>query len=383
MGSSTDPSSLPSASSPDLILTQATPSERERIWSLTHAQWGGILSHEQYVAREAYLRTVPLQITHWILTDRTSPADRRPILSSCDTYRKRALSCVPSASGTLTEGVAHGIGAVFTDPTYRGRGYASRMLAELGPALKTWQVPPGQSRALFSVLYSDIGKSFYARSGWAAFPSSHLAFPQLPPSTTSTPAADVASPIGYHETAELCAADEALLRAALPRRAAEKGTATVALVPDLDSMLWHLMREDFIAKRVFPDRSPPAVKGAVWHPPQGKGRVWAVWTRAYYGEVGTLHLLRLVVEDEGAPEEVNARGVAAVVRAALEQAREWRCREVQTWNPSAKLTALVERAGLKAEYVERDSESIASLMWYGEGRTEDVDWFYNEKFGWC
>lgn len=396
MGSSTEPSFLPSASSPNLVLTQATPSERERVWALHHRKWGGILTQEQYIAREAYLRNVPLQknggITHWILTDSSKPPDQRPILASCDTYRKRALSCTPS--GSLSEGIAHGIGAVFTDPQYRGKGYASRMLKELGPVLRTWQSADGGRDVFFSVLYSDIGKSFYAKSGWAAFPSSHLAFPALasvprdeqqPPTTTNgsepkSAAVAKATPIGYHEPAELCAADEQLLRESLPRRAAGAGRAAVALVPDLESVLWHLMREDFILKHIFGGRTP-AVRGAVCGEEKGR-RVWAVWTRAYYGEVGTLHLLRFVLEDEDAPEEDNVAGIRAVVGVARAQAAEWRCREVQTWNPSPKMRALVERAGLEAEFVERDSESIASLMWYG-GETTDVDWFYNEKFGWC
>jgi GNAT superfamily N-acetyltransferase len=390
MGSSTDASSLPDASSPDLILTQATPLERERVWALHHRKWGGILTLEQYIAREAYLRNVPLQkdggITHWILTDSTQP-DGRPILSSCDTYRKRALSCTPA--GELTDGIAHGIGAVFTDPQYRGKGYASRMLKELGPALKAWQAGGQQQpagTALFSILYSDIGKSFYAKSGWAAFPSSHLAFPALPSGPVAQenglkPAERIAqaSPIGYHEPAELCAVDEELLRKALPRRAAETGRAQVALVPDLESVLWHLMREDFIVKHAFDGRTPD-VKGAVYGD-KGK-RVWAVWARAYYGEVGTLHLLRFVLEDEDAPEEDNVKGIRAVVELAKQQALEWRCREVHTWNPSEKMRALVDKSGLEVEFVDRDSESIASLMWYG-GETGDVDWFYNEKFGWC
>lgn len=417
MGSSTDPCFPPPASSPDLMLTQATPAERERVWALHHRKWGGVLTEEQYIAREAYLRNVPLQkddgITHWILTDSTQPPDRRAILSSCDTYRKRALSCDPPSSssssggggGVVAEGIAHGIGAVFTDPQYRGRGYASRMLKELGRALRTWQADRGRD-VFFSVLYSDIGKVFYAKSGWAAYPSSHLAFAAAPaqargggggeqegarsPGATNGSASQQsrsrshaagveATPIGYHEPAELCAADERLLREALPRRAAEAGRTTVALVPDLESVLWHLMREDFIVKHVFGGRTP-AVRGAVWGQP-GR-RVWAVWTRAYYGEVGTLHFLRFVVEDEGAPDEDNAAGIRAVIEVARAQAAEWRCREVQAWNPSPKMRALVEKAGLEAEFVERDSESIASLMWYG-GESNSVDWFYNEKFGWC
>ncbi|KAB5532769.1 hypothetical protein GE09DRAFT_376730 [Coniochaeta sp. 2T2.1] len=386
MGSSTTPQHPVSDS---LILTTATPQEREKIWSLHHEQWGGALTHEAYLERESYLRNAPLQrlggITHWLLTTSTSSSSSspRPILSSCDTYRKRAVSCTPD--GTLKEGIAHGIGAVFTDPQYRGKGYASRMLKELGEVLKTWQTEKEGGEALFSVLYSDIGKTFYAKSGWEAFPSGHMAFPpagegeEKETNGEVVQGKDKAHPIGYHEPAELCAADEELLRKKLPLRARETGRTAVALLPDLDSVLWHLMREDFIAKNVF--GKTPAVKGAVYGE-KGK-RVWGVWTRAYYGEVGTLHFLRFVLEDEDGDEEENARGVREVVRVAQREAREWKCKEVQSWNPGEKLRAAVRRAGLEVSFVERDAESIASLMWYGEGRTLDVDWVYNEKFGWC
>jgi len=71
------------------------------------------------------------------------------------------------------------------------------------------------------------------------------------------------------------------------------------------------------------------------------------------------------------------------VRVAQAEAAEWRCRDVQSWNPDQRLRGLVEKSGLQFELVDRDAESIASLMWYGEGQTDDVDWFLNEKYGWC
>jgi hypothetical protein len=40
---------------------------------------------------------------------------------------------------------------------------------------------------------------------------------------------------------------------------------------------------------------------------------------------------------------------------------------------------------LEHSEVEREEESIASLMWYGEGSgaSDDIEWVGNEKYGWC
>lgn len=53
--------------------------------------------------------------------------------------------------------ISHGIGSVFCDPVYRGKGYAVRMLSELGKILDTWQ-QQNEDKADFTVLFSDIGK---------------------------------------------------------------------------------------------------------------------------------------------------------------------------------------------------------------------------------
>lgn len=52
---------------------------------------------------------------------------------------------------------SHGVGSVFCNPEYRGRGYAHRMINELGKMLDNWQ-QKNDERASFTVLYSDIGK---------------------------------------------------------------------------------------------------------------------------------------------------------------------------------------------------------------------------------
>ncbi|KAK3898779.1 lysine acetyltransferase [Staphylotrichum tortipilum] len=370
--------------------------ERERTCTLTHPKWGPALSRRDYLLRENYLTTVPLArdggITHWILTVAGLPAGERPILSSCESLRKRAVYC---DGGKVVEGVAHGIGSVFTEEGYRGRGYASRMMREVAGRLRGWQAGRGvvggegdedgvaRGRVLFSVLYSDIGKSFYAKHGWEPFESCHVAFE---PAAGKTEGGGIARPIGYHELAELCAVDERLLRAELSRGGGGRGRkkTRVAVLPELDALLWHLMREDYMTKCIF--GKTPTVRGAVAGEP-GR-RVWAVWMRGYYGglnkdEGNTLHVLRVVVEDAEQADEELVDGFRSIVQMAQGEAAEWKTQDVQVWNPTAKVRGLMDKCGIEFEVVERDVQSIASLMWYGEGSTDEVEWVANEKYAWC
>ncbi|KAK3389624.1 hypothetical protein B0H63DRAFT_102332 [Podospora didyma] len=388
MGStSPSPPGLPDASSPTLILMHPTPAERQRTWSLTHPKWGGALEHDDYLAREQHLTETPLTkdggITHWILTDSSLPPDQRPILSSCESLRKRAVASSPSDATKLQDGIAHGICSVFTDPQFRGRGYASRMMRDLGGRLKEWQ---GES--LFSVLYSDIGKAFYARHGWAPFESAHLAFPPSRDAKTSGGGDSslrlLKSP---DEVVELCAADEKLLRRTIIQRTtSQKGKRRcVALLPDERTLRWHLMREDFMTEHIFGRTTE--IRGAVYGSEEGK-RLWAVWARGYYGglqntEGNALHILRFVVEDESLDESYLVQGAREIIEVAQREAAEWKSEDVQMWNPTDKVRELIDRSELEYEFVDRDSESITSLMWYGEEETADLDWVANEKYAWC
>lgn len=404
MGSSVK--ALPSADHPDLVLAESTRSELQHVWSLHHPMWGPALRLEDYLAREEFLMKVPLAkdggVTHWILTDRNAPPDNRPIYASCESLRKRALAARLGPDGPVVQdGIAHGIASVFTNPEYRGKGYASRMMKELGPRLADWvegrRVPregvrggneeTTGTRSLFSVLYSDIGKSFYAKNGWAPFESTHLCFKPVPADPNTPPSK--AKPLGYHDLAILCHLDEELLRKSVERRVQglEPGGKQVcaALLPDLDQFLWHLMREDFMTKHIF--HKTPTVRGASYGEP-GK-RIWAVWMRGYYGglekiEGNTFHILRFVVEDEDASsEEYVAEGFRQIVQMAQAEAAEWRSFDVQMWNPSPLLRSAAAKSGLEHKLVEREKDSIASLMWYGAEPTETVDWVANEKFAWC
>ncbi|KAK1585585.1 uncharacterized protein LY79DRAFT_518626 [Colletotrichum navitas] len=401
----------------DLVLAHPTPAERGRTYASTYDSWGSALELEDYVRREEYMTTVPVTrnggITQWILTDPALPPDARPILSSCESIRKPVLVARPEG-GPVVEAVTHCVGSVFTDPAHRGNGYASVMMAMMGPALARWQgaeMAKGEpwrdirdGEVACSVLYSDIGKTFYAKHGWHPYESTHLDFPTTGAGAGAgeKPPRREAAPLGYHELAELCAVDERRLRARLARPSASNKTR-VSLVPDLDAMLWHLMREDYMTKHIF--GKTPTVRGGVVGDRPG-ARVWAVWTRGYYGGLkrpdkgNTMHILRLAVEQEEEDGDDDAAAAAAagsgpgpgpddafvqdaveaLLRLARAEAAEWRVNNVELWNPDPRVRALVERAGISHEFVERETHSIASLMWYGEG---EVEWVLNEKFGWC
>jgi GNAT superfamily N-acetyltransferase len=383
---------LPDAASPSLHLSHPTPSEKTAIWTLNSKNWGAALTLPGYLERETHMATVPSLsqeggITYWILVEKNSTPDLRPILGSLETIRKRALV---ARNGQVKEVITHGIGSVFCNPQYRGKGYASRMLRELGPTLKDWQTNKGvegREECAFSILYSDIGKKYYAKHGWLPFPSKHISFPSysLPPTLNGATAnghvngtdTNSAARLVDADIESLCALDEKYIRRDLARE--KDGKTHVALIPDYANMQWHHIREDFLTSRLF--SKSPKTRGAIAGDPGN--RVWAIWTRSYYGPVdqaesaNTLHILRLVVEDESQILR-NTEYLKEIVKIAQKEAADWKCKGVELWNPTDMVRELVSKTNLEHSQLEREEESIPSLMWYGEGNAEDVVWVVSQ-----
>lgn len=123
-------SDLPDASSPNLHRSHPTHKENEAIWKSTSDSWKDALTVSQYLEESAYLMTVPLaknhRMTRWVLVDKNLPPDQRPLLASCETFRKQSL--VSDSERNLSETITRGIASVYCDPVYRGRGYASASL---------------------------------------------------------------------------------------------------------------------------------------------------------------------------------------------------------------------------------------------------------------
>ncbi|KAI1169905.1 hypothetical protein F4777DRAFT_159774 [Nemania sp. FL0916] len=535
MGSLTkDTPHYPDASDASLVLTHPTPIEKDQTWRLNHSEWGGPLDMAAYIQREIFLATTPFAagggMTHWILTERSySSTDheseanwkqQRHVLASCETLRKRVLYALPIGDGTTRDGIAYGIGSVYTYPEFRGRRYAARMLKELGTRLRNWpsdevlsaereerdqkqyQFAPVMREAVCSALWSDIGKQFYGSKGWPAFASTHIEFRCSNNTASATATANVSDaiatvslsdasatddsdatilasetpeshktekerppyklyPVTSHNLAQLCREDEQQLRRAVSLRARATGRVAMAFAPEEDVFRWHWAREDFIAPRLgrnFDFRendrrtdvrgvvvSVPAIPTTTVHggsssssssrrdssPDERKPgtRMWAIWTRVYASSSDVskniLHILRLAftdtapdpdtdtdpdVDDVEEMEETesgycysqgqgqcHSRAFAAIIRTALGYARRDHCGSVQLWNPSAEVRALAAASGLQHSFIEREDESIPSMMWYGpptgmydkprrgkgaEGE-DAVEWLANEKYCWC
>ena len=167
----------------------------------------------------------------------------------------------------------------------------------------------------------------------------------------------------------------------------------VALIPDLETIQWHHAREEFVGQEVH--GKVPQIKGAIVGDEVGK-RVWCYWTRVWYNEDvsvvkgNTMHILRLVVEDDVLSlrdvSEGDSKAVAALLACAQREAEDWKTEHVESWSPSPSALAGAQLLDKSASVIDRDSESIASLLWYPDrdgAAADQVDWIGNEKYGWC
>lgn len=395
--------SLPNISDASVCLASARKDEQLHTWNFTHGPWSSGLPLELYLEREAYLLTVPLArdggLSPWILTDSSVSPENRPILSTCETIRKRALYRDP-ADGQVKDVVAHGVASVFTYTELRGHRYASKMMAELGNHLAKQQAAK-EGDAQFSILFSDIGKTFYARDGWLPLGCAQLTFDtnEAKAATKTAGAAVAVAVAGITDITDaqlpaLAERDETLLRNTIASPSPNGSHMTrVAVIPDMDTLNWHYRREDFIHNHVYGHK--PTVRGALYTSPISSSvRVWALWTRTRSGGGGTegnpvqsiLHFLRLVVEDEAATsDEELVTALRGILTVANREASEWSCTRFDTWNPSDKIRRVVESqlTDFSPKYEVRDEYSIPSLRWFGKGNPEHVEWVANEKFEWC
>lgn len=388
------------------ILREATIPERHACWSSNSSAWKGPLTEQAYFLREAHLGTTDLTreegMKYWVLVDPatapsppTSPDGRRRssavipnILSACETIRKPSL--VVRKDGTTEEVVAYGIGGVFTSEQNRGCGYAKAMMGLLGERLK--ELDYKGKRSGFSVLYSDIGKKFYARLGWLPHPSSHLALPAIgtPTSSSATPSVTL---LTKDSLPNLCRIDTAhVIRESTSLPFSSSTNARVIQLPTVEIMDWHHAREEFVGQ--YTVGRVPTIKGAYTlldgenaGEETGENAVWAIWSHDFTDLklfMLRLHIPTLTSSNTSAVKSAILR----ILHAAQLEAGEWEFKEVQAWNP---VTVVLETAtGIEGwEMVDREEGSIASLMWYGdhgekgEVEPEGIEWGVNEKYTWC
>ena len=425
MGSQENPT-LPLATSTNLILVPATPLERIEIHKHNGAIWAGSMDQDQYLARENHLKEQALtkngQITFWILTTTEGRPNDRPVLSSCETLRKIGLVVRPGSS-QVEQVITHGICSVFNRPEYRGRGYAGRMMQELGKNLEEgWQQQDG-AKGTFSVLYSDIGQKFYSTFGWRPYPSTHISLDPIDEETYKATRLhlNLPDPIDLYahdlETS-ICPQDVARTRNHLQHLANTQpptsSTTYVAINPDYDHMSWHHAREEFVND--FLKNPTPTIKGCTVPSPQPSNpssstppiQPSLIWTRVYGAKPSetVLSALRLILPSHpdhdssssstsassSSPSAAEAQthlvhSIASLLLRAQKEAYTWGAGSFELWSPSpltvaaARMLKKVETEGADIVAV-RTETSICSLRWAGGGLGE-VEWVGNEKYAWC
>ncbi len=382
-----DANSLPSAQSPDLKLEPGTLLEYVQTAYLNADEWRGPLTMEQYLRREDVLQQVALtkdgRITGWILTTDALPKNSdgsRPIFASCESILNHAYV---ARDGALEKVQVHGIASVYNRPEHRGKGYASRMMADLAQRLETWQSSAGIKNP-YSVLFSDIGQTFYARHGWQAFSSTHIHLDAL--NQTAYGSAKSSFPeveeLSFEDLKDLPIVDYFEHRLQ-KTSVATPGTTHVAIRPDLEHFEWHFARDEVQTEII--GKSFPKVKGAI-HRPTGLA---LIWHRVYAARKSDwqLHILHVVVPPSVANSEKAESAMAALLLRAQLEAHAWDMTSgVELWDPSELVIASAQKLRSKeqgkVEIITRDKEHLCSLRW-AAGVNEEVVWLAKEKYGWC
>jgi GNAT superfamily N-acetyltransferase len=257
-----------------LVASEEEKLDRDR---LSHDAWGGGLDPDQYLAREARLRSHPWSrraLTTWLLVDEGGAQ-----LASCETYR---MESVLRGAGGATYGVA----SVYTEPALRGRGHATRMMDLLGGELAR------DPEAHAVILFSDVGGAIYARSGFVEQP----AFDRVFSAQGGDPGVD-------QVFADLSEAYGLLQRPEAP----------FVVWPTAEQLDWHLERGR--VSSALRDRGNVESVGA------RAGRSVAVWAGDF--EKNQLLILRL--------EATDAVSAEALVHAAQRAAHESGFPEVRLW----------------------------------------------------
>ncbi|KAK3330568.1 hypothetical protein B0H66DRAFT_67944 [Apodospora peruviana] len=378
----------------DINFSEATPEQRQLAWELNGSAWAKPMPLDVYVAREAYLSQQQLcsdrGCQYWVLHLKGYP---RQIIASCETTRKTVLI---SEEGVSREGRGYSIASVYTNPSYRRRGMAAFLLRRLQEHM--------DRDSDCSVLYSDVGKTYYAGLGWRVFPSNQVTLTLLPsptPSPTSS-SPTLASPndgkqeqqqhpvfthsqpgrvrsLELEELRELCEIDEFHVTARFDKILAD-GKRHVAFLPSYPQISWQLARSGFMGRKLF--EKAPKHKGAV----TDNGRSWIYWDHDWREK--KLKVLR-IVQVLFKTEEERIDDIKVLLESALAEANAWGLPKVLLWNPDEVMTRGCKAAGnahpedVKIVFDERADTSIPSLRWAGGKDTHNTVWEDNFYYCWC
>lgn len=361
------------------------------------AEWGApALDQQQYQQKELRQRQTPFSqrgSIFWALVERTahdqdqdgeeddndeltiedgsSDASLLPtIYCHCESHRFDCL--LRKADGTIVQGYSHHIGSVFTLPEHRKQGLASFFLTQI--AAKMAKLPD----AVGSVLYSDIGPTYYDRLGWRLYESRMASLSSTDSKNNETPATQEERGVSlYLDEAldEFLTKDKLKLRQEIATSAAYAGREVFVPIATRDSIEWQFCIGVYYASiRGF--KELPTQCG-LWFSED------AFITWCHNLKESTLYVARARFP------ETSPALCQAMLRAALREACKFQLKSVKIWDPPSCLAQDSVASRFQIEYEARD-DSLSSAQIFAQHRalpSPDADaplpiWLANEKFAW-
>ncbi|KAJ3152445.1 hypothetical protein HDU86_005626 [Geranomyces michiganensis] len=347
------------------LLLEASPAHIRTALDANYAAWGSPLAKEDYLAREHALSLTPFSqstLKTWVLVDQNAP---ETVLSSCETYTHQ---CLLRRNGTTTRGECLAIASVFTPESHRRKNYARTMLSLLRDTR--------MKSAVASILYSDIGPEYYALLGWAVHPSRvttvDVAADRVDGAgdVFSNPAIAVVTPGDLPEL--ITRAQAAVVRRV--EKELSSTTASFAVLPTVEKILWFHAREVHYAKTLKPAKATPDVVEAVGM--RLGEQAFILW----YVDFAERKLKVLLAVEDGEQAEVEGErnaGLRELVRAARAWAATAGLEVVEVWDVN------VGGEGEQGMAVTDRKTSLSSLAVLDGGLSStDVTWVGNERYAW-
>lgn len=370
----------PNLTTDDVVFAKADSELQKAAWRLNGEAWAAPMSIDDYVAREYHLSQQDLskegRCIYWVLTHKDDPTH---VVASCESVKKTVFV---AGHGTgindgFVEGTGYAIASVYTNPKYRRLGMAAYMLQRLQEHMDI--------DSDCSVLYSDIGKIYYANLGWDVY-SSDQATIHLEGSKFSVPEPAATRYLTLEELKPLCDKDVAGVKAKFQRLASDHRKTHVAFSPSYAQVAWQLAREQFMADIMF--KRAIERRGAI----TTNGRSWIYWDHDWREK--KLKVLRIVSLDSD-PEtgitimdESKIRDIVELLRAAAAEAAEWGLDKVLIWNPDNNATKGIKgfhnyhEDDVDVIFDERNS-SIPCFRWKGGRSTQGTIWEDSYYYCWC
>ncbi|PHH51983.1 hypothetical protein CFIMG_004049RA [Ceratocystis fimbriata CBS 114723] len=346
-----------------IAIVLASPAQRHAAWSLNSAHWRGPLTSQAFIDREAQLSQSALASgdggLYFVAVPKDSvegkgghaDANVEPVVyASCKALRKRVLVRRPGCA--VEETTAYGIGSVYTRPDMRGRGLARYMLQAVQRELDI-------RGAVLSVLYSDIGRKFYADLGWVAMPARTAVMP-ISKSLAGEP--EGVTWLSDEDLQRVTAQDTKQLHDSLATDASSP-TARIAFLPDFAQLDWSLQRSQITAQALPTSVSQTTAVLRRRGAQTSSGTSWVWWDHRLHD--GQLKILRLAVDG------ADATARETLLRAAHHEAAAWGLSEVVVWDP---------RGAEFSEVIDRDL-GVPCLRWQN-GEEKNIEWVCNEYYAW-